>query len=158
MIPALVDERGHAAPADVIEPASTSGYPSAARSFTSGEKSSFPLNQGLTVCRSEEATSVRCSAISDRTCADTTSWFTTSSSDGALGMATSAQARVAITGSEAATARQCHPPRVPLFESFDDFCSSVRTRLSALFGAAALVAVAGHLGGTLVWGADFLRP
>jgi len=28
----------------------------------------------------------------------------------------------------------------------------------ALFGAAALVAVAGHLGGTLVWGADFLRP
>jgi uncharacterized membrane protein len=29
---------------------------------------------------------------------------------------------------------------------------------AALFGAAALVAVAGHLGGTLVWGADFLRP
>src|SRR5262249_45435114 len=28
----------------------------------------------------------------------------------------------------------------------------------ALFGAAALVAVAGHLGGSLVWGADFLRP
>ena len=29
---------------------------------------------------------------------------------------------------------------------------------AALLGAAALVAVAGHLGGTLVWGADFLRP
>jgi uncharacterized membrane protein len=29
---------------------------------------------------------------------------------------------------------------------------------AALFGAAALVAVAGHLGGTLVWGTDFLRP
>ena len=29
---------------------------------------------------------------------------------------------------------------------------------AALFGAAALVAVAGHLGGTLVWGAAFLRP
>jgi uncharacterized membrane protein len=28
----------------------------------------------------------------------------------------------------------------------------------ALFGAAALIGVAGHLGGTLVWGADFLRP
>jgi uncharacterized membrane protein len=29
---------------------------------------------------------------------------------------------------------------------------------AALFGAAALVAIAGHLGGTLVWGADFFRP
>jgi uncharacterized membrane protein len=29
---------------------------------------------------------------------------------------------------------------------------------AALFGAAALVAVAGHLGGTLVWGTGFLRP
>ena len=28
---------------------------------------------------------------------------------------------------------------------------------AALFGAAGLVALAGHLGGTLVWGADFLR-
>jgi len=28
---------------------------------------------------------------------------------------------------------------------------------AALFGAAALIALAGHLGGTLVWGADFLR-
>jgi len=29
---------------------------------------------------------------------------------------------------------------------------------TALFGAGALVAVAGHLGGVAVWGADFLRP
>ena len=29
---------------------------------------------------------------------------------------------------------------------------------AALFAAAAFVAVAGHLGGVLVWGADFLRP
>jgi uncharacterized membrane protein len=29
---------------------------------------------------------------------------------------------------------------------------------AALFLAAALVAIAGHLGGTLVWGTDFLRP
>ena len=28
----------------------------------------------------------------------------------------------------------------------------------ALFGAGVLVAVAGHLGGLLVWGAEFLRP
>jgi uncharacterized membrane protein len=28
---------------------------------------------------------------------------------------------------------------------------------TALFGAAAILAIAGHLGGTLVWGADFLR-
>ena len=28
----------------------------------------------------------------------------------------------------------------------------------ALFGAASLVALAGHLGAALVWGADFLRP
>ena len=29
---------------------------------------------------------------------------------------------------------------------------------TALFWAAALVAIAGHFGGLLVWGADFLRP
>ena len=29
---------------------------------------------------------------------------------------------------------------------------------SALFGAAALVAIAGHLGAALVWGTEFLRP
>jgi uncharacterized membrane protein len=29
---------------------------------------------------------------------------------------------------------------------------------AALLGAAALIAIAGHLGGTLVWGADFLHP
>lgn len=29
---------------------------------------------------------------------------------------------------------------------------------AALFSAASLVAVSGHLGGQLVWGADFLRP
>jgi uncharacterized membrane protein len=35
---------------------------------------------------------------------------------------------------------------------------SVLTYRATLFGAALLVAIAGHLGGTLVWGADFLRP
>lgn len=35
---------------------------------------------------------------------------------------------------------------------------SVFVYRTALFGAAALVAIAGHLGGTLVWGADFFRP
>jgi hypothetical protein len=28
----------------------------------------------------------------------------------------------------------------------------------ALFGAAALVTIAGHLGAALVWGADFMKP
>ena len=35
---------------------------------------------------------------------------------------------------------------------------SVYVYRAALFGTAALVTVAGHLGGMLVWGADFLRP
>jgi hypothetical protein len=34
----------------------------------------------------------------------------------------------------------------------------VRSYRIALFAAAALVAVAAHLGGQLVWGANFLRP
>ncbi len=34
---------------------------------------------------------------------------------------------------------------------------SVLAYQAALFGGAAIVAIAGHLGGTLVWGADFLR-
>jgi uncharacterized membrane protein len=35
---------------------------------------------------------------------------------------------------------------------------SVFVYRAALFGAAALVAIAGHLGGTLVWGTDFFQP
>jgi uncharacterized membrane protein len=35
---------------------------------------------------------------------------------------------------------------------------SVFTYRVTLFGAALLVAIAGHLGGTLVWGTQFLRP
>ncbi len=35
---------------------------------------------------------------------------------------------------------------------------SVTVYRAALLAAAALIGVAGHLGGTLVWGADFLRP
>jgi uncharacterized membrane protein len=35
---------------------------------------------------------------------------------------------------------------------------SVSFYQAALFVAAALIGIAGHLGGTLVWGADFLRP
>ena len=41
------------------------------------------------------------------------------------------------------------------------YCQSRRSLVAyrcALFGAAALVAVAGHLGATLVWGTEFLRP
>src|SRR5712691_13370622 len=35
---------------------------------------------------------------------------------------------------------------------------SVYVYRAALFGAAALVAITGHLGGMLVWGPDFVRP
>jgi hypothetical protein len=35
---------------------------------------------------------------------------------------------------------------------------SLVTYRGALFAAAALVAIAGHLGAALVWGSDFLRP
>jgi uncharacterized membrane protein len=35
---------------------------------------------------------------------------------------------------------------------------SVSVYRAGLFAAAALIGVAGHLGGTLVWGANFLRP
>jgi len=56
-------------------------------------------------------------------------------------------AAVATMGAAAAS-RSCH-------------VGSRRSLLAyrgALFGAAALVSLAGHLGATLVWGADFLRP
>src|SRR5262252_8013351 len=58
--------------------APTKGKPSAERSTTFGAKASLPANQGLTVWRSEEGTSMACGAISDRICADTT-WLATSS-------------------------------------------------------------------------------
>ena len=35
---------------EVVQPAPTSGKPCAVKSLTGGEKSSLPLNQGLTVC------------------------------------------------------------------------------------------------------------
>ena len=60
MLAASVDERG-----DRLRPPSTSrrppikGKPSSAKSVTGGTKSSLPSNQGLTVCWSVEATSVR---------------------------------------------------------------------------------------------------
>src|SRR5258708_36919821 len=38
----------------------------AARSVTGGEKTTFPLNHGLTVCLSEEATSTKWLAINER--------------------------------------------------------------------------------------------
>jgi len=60
---------------------------------------------------------------------------------------TGVAAAVATLGAAAAS-RSCHlgSPR------------SLLLYRGALFGAAALVAFAGHLGGALVWGADFLRP
>jgi uncharacterized membrane protein len=54
---------------------------------------------------------------------------------------------VAVVGAALATAGGPSRPR-----------SAVWAYRIALFWAAALVAVTGHLGGLLVWGADFLRP
>ena len=46
-----------------------SGKPSAARSGTIGAKSTLPANHGLTVCRSDDSTSITCPVSRARTCA-----------------------------------------------------------------------------------------
>jgi hypothetical protein len=51
--------------------APTNGKPCAESSTTFGAKASLPANQGLTVWRSEDGTSMDCGAISARICADT---------------------------------------------------------------------------------------
>src|SRR5512146_1031229 len=58
--------------------APTKGKPLAERSTTFGAKASFPANHGLTVWRSDDATSKECGAISARIWADTT-WLATPS-------------------------------------------------------------------------------
>src|SRR5258708_32281034 len=50
-----------------------SGKPSSAKSFTGGTKASLPLNHGLTVCWSVDATSVRWPGCRERTWASMTS-------------------------------------------------------------------------------------
>ena len=49
------------------------GNPSAARSPAHGEKSNFPVNQGFTVWRSDDSTSIARPDMSERTCASTSS-------------------------------------------------------------------------------------
>ena len=58
-----------------------------------------------------------------------------------------------VGGATAATvaavlSRRLRPPSEPRLFAYR----------ATLFGAAALIAIAAHLGGTLVWGADFLHP
>ena len=68
---APVGERGRRTAPDTIEAPPFSGKPSPARSFTFGEKSTFPANHGLTVCWSDEETSTRRPAARARVCAAT---------------------------------------------------------------------------------------
>src|SRR5258705_12695007 len=58
--------------------------PAEAKSLTGGEKSSRPSNHGLTVCWSEDGTSVRCFSISERTWLETISCATISLVEGRL--------------------------------------------------------------------------
>ena len=55
---------------------------------------------------------------------------------------------VAVTTAAAVASRQSH----------DHSRASLVVYRGALFMAAALIAVAGHLGAALVWGTDFLKP
>lgn len=57
-------------------------------------------------------------------------------------------AAAAVTLGAALASRQSHVQSRPSLVAYR----------SALFVAAALVAIAGHLGAALVWGSDFLRP
>src|SRR5689334_185827 len=71
--------------------------------MTGGEKSNLPLNQGLTVWRSDEGTSVRWSTINERTWPETTSCASISSAPGeagrsSLGKNIRAKSASAVTG------------------------------------------------------------
>src|SRR5712671_6633759 len=90
-----------------------SGKPWAAGSVTGGEKGSFPLNHGLTVCWSVEATSVRWLAISERTWEETISCDNRSSVDVRVtkGMAIRRTTAAAASGASIRIQSQRHDQR-----------------------------------------------
>jgi len=57
MLLALKNQRRHVTPADIIKPSADKRETLRRQIFYGGEKSSLPLNHGLTVCWSVEATS-----------------------------------------------------------------------------------------------------
>src|SRR5580704_10753525 len=71
--------------------------------MTGGEKGNLPVNQGLTVCWSVEATSVRWLAINERTWAETISWDRRSSIEVRItkGMAIKRTSAAAANGASA---------------------------------------------------------
>src|SRR6266404_9826596 len=69
------------------------GKPSAAKSLTGGEKSTLPLNHGLTVCWSVDATSIRWLAINDRKWLETISCTSCFSDEGRVCVTTNSSAR-----------------------------------------------------------------
>src|SRR5437016_12909767 len=76
---------------------------------TGGEKSSFPLNQGFTVCWSDDDTSTGwCGSIRDRTWLEITSCAMRSSEEGPFGRCTNVKVAIATMATEAATASQRH--------------------------------------------------
>src|SRR3974377_866777 len=80
----------------------TRGNPSLAKSTTAGEKSSLPLNQGLTVCCSDDATSVKCWGMSERIWLERTSCANISWVDGPCKNGTSAKTTMAAAATGAA--------------------------------------------------------
>src|SRR5207247_2381211 len=86
----------------------TRGNPLLARSFTGGERSTLPVNHGLTVCWSEDATSVQWLARSEeRTWLETTSSTRRSCAEGDDSKRTKPQPPNTRRPRAAATASQC---------------------------------------------------
>src|SRR5258705_8194069 len=76
--------------------------PAEAKSLTGGEKSSRPSNHGLTVCWSEDGTSVRCFSISERTWLETISCAMRSLVDGRLRSASKLHTTITSTANDTA--------------------------------------------------------
>src|SRR5580698_1059056 len=72
------------------------GNPCPVRSLTGGEKSSLPLNQGLTVCWSVDTTSMIWLAIRERMWLKTISWANCCCAEGRVRVTVKSNARQAV--------------------------------------------------------------
>jgi len=73
VLAACIDQRGDVLAAENIETPADQGKSFIRKILNRGTNASLPLNHGLTVCWSVEATSVRWPGCSERTCASTSS-------------------------------------------------------------------------------------